>query len=224
MANEPLAHGVNIDSMLQENRVFPPSAEFSAKAHIKSLEEYKRIYAEAAEDPEAFWGKIAQELHWFKPWTKVLEWDAPWAKWFVDGKINLSYNCLDRHVASSRRDKIAILWEGEPGDTRSLTYAQLLAEVERFANVLKGLGVVKGDRVTLYMGMVPELAIAMLACARIGAVHSVIFGGFSANAIVDRVNDQQVPLPHHAGLLPGGAARSSRSRARSMKRWPIVLR
>jgi acetyl-CoA synthetase len=191
MANIPSVHGVNIDSMLQEHRIFPPSAEFSAKAHIKSLEEYERIYAEAAEDPEAFWGKIAKELHWFEPWTKVLEWDAPWAKWFVGGKINLSYNCLDRHAASSRRDKIAILWEGEPGDTRTLTYAQLLSEVERFANALKDLGVVKGDRVAVYMGMVPELAIAMLACARIGAVHSVIFGGFSANAIVDRVNDQQ---------------------------------
>ena len=191
MANPTSVHGVNIDSMLQENRVFPPSAEFSAKAHIKSLEEYERIYAEAAADPEAFWGNIAKELHWFKPWTKVLEWDAPWAKWFVGGKINLSYNCLDRHVASSRRDKVAILWEGEPGDTRTFTYVQLLAEVERFASALKGLGVAKGDRVAVYMGMVPELAIAMLACARIGAVHSVIFGGFSANAIVDRVNDQQ---------------------------------
>ena len=191
MANETLAHGVNIDSMLQENRLFAPSAEFSAKAHIKSLEEYERIYAEAAADPEAFWGKIAKELHWFAPWTKVLEFDAPWAKWFVGGKINLSYNCLDRHANSARRDKIAILWEGEPGDTRTLTYAQLLAEVELFANALKGLGVVKGDRVALYMGMVPEIAIAKLACARFGAVHSVIFGGFSANAIVDRVNDQQ---------------------------------
>ncbi|HVJ05748.1 MAG TPA: acetate--CoA ligase [Candidatus Saccharimonadales bacterium] len=191
MADTTSVHGVNIDSMLQEHRVFPPSEEFSANAHIKSLDEYKRTYAEAAENPEAFWGKIAEELHWFKPWTKVLEWDAPWAKWFVDGKCNISYNCLDRHAASSRRDKIAILWEGEPGDTRTLTYAQLLAEVERFASALKELGVHKGDRVALYMGMVPELAIAMLACARIGAVHSVIFGGFSANAIVDRVNDQQ---------------------------------
>jgi acetyl-CoA synthetase len=191
MANTPLAHGVNIDSMLQEHRVFPPPAEFSAKAHIKSLAEYERIYAEAAQNPEAFWAKIAQELHWFEPWTKVLDWNAPWAKWFVGGKINLSYNCLDRHANSARRDKIAILWEGEPGDTRKLTYAQLLAEVERFANVLKDLGVGKGDRIAVYMGMVPELAIAMLACARIGAVHSVIFGGFSANAIVDRVNDQQ---------------------------------
>ena len=191
MANEPLAYGVNIDSILQEHRVFPPSAEFSARAHIKNMEEYERIYAEAAEDPEAFWGNIAQELHWFEPWSKVLEWDAPWAKWFVGGKLNLSYNCLDRHVASPRCDKIAIQWEGEPGDTRALTYTELLAEVELFANALKDIGVVKGDRIVLYMGMVPELAIAMLACARIGAVHSVIFGGFSANAIVDRVNDQQ---------------------------------
>jgi acetyl-CoA synthetase len=191
MANTPLAHGVNIDSMLQENRVFPPSDEFSAKAHIKSQEEYDRIYTEAAADPDAFWGKIAKELYWFEPWTKVLEWNAPWAKWFVGGKTNISYNCLDRHVESSRREKTAILWEGEPGDTRALTYEELLAEVELFANALKDIGVAKGDRVALYMGMVPELAIGMLACARIGAVHSVIFGGFSANAIVDRVNDQQ---------------------------------
>jgi len=194
MANETVAAGVNIDSILQENRVFPPPAEFSAKAHIKSLEEYERLYAEAAADPEAFWGEIAKELHWFQPWSKVLEWNAPWAKWFVGGKINLSYNCLDRHAASHRHNKVAIMWEGEPGDTRELTYGQLLAEVERFANVLKGLGIVKGDRVAVYMGMVPELAIAMLACARIGAVHSVIFGGFSANAIVDRVNDQKSTL------------------------------
>jgi acetyl-CoA synthetase len=194
MANEPLAHGVNIDSMLQEHRIFPPSAEFSAKAHIGSLEEYERLFAEAAADPETFWARIASELHWFEPWSKVLEWDAPWAKWFVNGKMNLSYNCLDRNIALGRRDKIAYYWEGEPGDTRTLTYGELLAEVERFANALKGLGVEKGNRITIYMGMVPELAIAMLACARIGAVHSVIFGGFSANAIVDRVNDQQSTL------------------------------
>jgi acetyl-CoA synthetase len=194
MANETLVPGVNIDSILQENRVFPPPAEFSAKAHIHSLDEYKRLYAEAAADPDAFWGKIASELHWFQPWSKVLEWDAPWAKWFSGGKINLSYNCLDRHVLAGRGSKVAFLWEGEPGDTRRITYAELLAETERFANVLKGLGAGKGDRVAIYMGMVPELAIAMLACARIGAVHSVIFGGFSANAIVDRVNDQKSKL------------------------------
>jgi acetyl-CoA synthetase len=142
-------------------------------------------------DPEKFWGGIASDLHWFKKWDKVLEWNVPWAKWFVGGQINLSYNCLDRHVQSWRRNKAAIIWEGEPGDSRTLTYQQLLVEVEKFSNVLKGLGVQKGDRVAIYMGMVPELPVAMLACARIGAVHSVIFGGFSANAVVDRVCDQQ---------------------------------
>jgi len=191
MANTPSMSQVNIDSILHETRVFEPSPEFSANAHIKSKEEYERLYAEAKADPGKFWGDIAQELHWFKPWDKVFEWNAPWAKWYVGGQINLSYNCLDRHVQTWRRNKAALIWEGEPGETRTLTYQQLLSEVERFANALKGLGVNKGDRVAIYMGMVPELAVAMLACARIGAVHSVIFGGFSANAIVDRVNDQE---------------------------------
>jgi acetyl-CoA synthetase len=191
MANTPAMSQANIDSILQETRVFPPSPEFSAKAHVKSLEEYERIYKEAKDNPEKFWGGIAEELHWFKKWDKVLEWNAPWAKWFVGGEINLSYNCLDRHVKTWRRNKAALIWEGEPGDTRTLTYQQLLIEVQKFANVLKGLGIKKGDRVAIYMGMVPELPVAMLACARIGAVHSVIFGGFSANAIVDRVVDQQ---------------------------------
>jgi len=191
MGNTSAISQVNIDSILQETRVFPPSPEFSSKAHIKSLEEYERIYKEAKDNPEKFWAGVAEELHWFKKWDKVLEWNAPWAKWFVGGQINLSYNCLDRHVQTWRRNKAAIIWEGEPGDTRTLTYQQLLTEVQKFANVLKGLGIKKGDRVAIYMGMVPELPVAMLACARIGAVHSVIFGGFSANAIVDRVTDQQ---------------------------------
>jgi acetyl-CoA synthetase len=191
MGNTSAISQVNIDSILQETRVFPPSPEFSSKAHIKSLEEYERIYKEAKDNPEKFWAGVAEELHWFKKWDKVLEWNAPWAKWFVGGQINLSYNCLDRHVQTWRRNKAAIIWEGEPGDTRTLTYQQLLTEVQKFANVLKGLGINKGDRVAIYMGMVPELPVAMLACARIGAVHSVIFGGFSANAIVDRVTDQQ---------------------------------
>ncbi|MGE5111058.1 MAG: acetate--CoA ligase [Acidobacteriaceae bacterium] len=190
MANTPAMSHANIDSVLQETRVFPPPAEFSAQAHIKSLDEYERIYEEARDNPEKFWGAIAEELHWFKKWDKVLEWNAPWAKWYLGGQINLSYNCLDRHVQTWRRNKAAIIWEGEPGDSRTLTYQQLLIEVQKFANVLKGLGIQKGDRVAIYMGMVPELPVAMLACARIGAVHSVIFGGFSANAIVDRVTDQ----------------------------------
>ena len=179
----------DLDSILRENRVFPPPEEFSRKAHIKSLEEYEVLYKKSIEDPEAFWAGVAQELHWFKPWEKVLEWNLPWAKWFVGGKINLSYNCLDRHLDGPRRDKTAIIWEGEPGEVRKLTYAELHAEVQKFANALKALGIKKGDRVAVYMGMTPELAIALLACARIGAVHSVIFGGFAAHAIADRVND-----------------------------------
>jgi acetyl-CoA synthetase len=181
----------NFDSTLRENRVFPPPPEFSAKAHIKSLEEYEAMYKRSIEDPEAFWAGVAKELHWFKTWDKVLDWDLPWAKWFVGGKTNLCYNCVDRHALGERANKTAILWEGEPGEIRKLTYAELLAEVQKFASVLKSLGIKKGDRVAIYMGMTPELAIALLACARIGAVHSVIFGGFAATAIADRVNDCQ---------------------------------
>src|SRR5215472_16469481 len=181
----------NIESLLKEQRVFPPDPEFSKHAHIHGLEVYDSISNRAAEDPEAFWAEIASQLHWFEPWTQVLEWDAPWAKWFVGGKTNISYNCLDRHVATWRKNKAAIIWESEPGEVRTLTYQQLTVEVQRCANVLKSMGIKSGDRVAIYMGMCPELPIAMLACARIGAVHSVIFGGFSANALVDRITDQE---------------------------------
>ncbi len=180
-----------IDSVLQEQRRFDPPHEISAKAHIQSVDEYERLYGEAAESPERFWGRIASELHWFRPWDKVLEWEAPWARWFVGGQMNLSYNCLDRNVQNGRASKVALLWEGEPGEVRTLTYGDLLREVQKFANVLKSLGVKTGDRVAIYMGMTPELPIAMLACARIGATHSVVFGGFSANALVDRITDSQ---------------------------------
>jgi acetyl-CoA synthetase len=183
----------DIDSTLRENRVFPPPPEFSAKAHIHSLEEYEKLYRQSIEDPEKFWAGAAKELHWFKPWDKVLEWNLPWAKWFVGGKLNLCYNCVDRHVdprvGGTRAQKTALIWEGEPGEIRRLTYAELHGEVQKFANALKSLGIKKGDRVAIYMGMTPELAIALLACARIGAIHSVIFGGFAATAIADRVND-----------------------------------
>jgi acetyl-CoA synthetase len=191
MTTVPAAAAANqdFDSILRENRVFPPPAEFSARAHIKSLEEYESLYQESIQNPEKFWAEAAQELHWFAPWDKVLEWSLPWAKWFVGGKINLSYNCVDRHALGARAQKTALIWEGEPGEVRRLTYAELHAEVQRFANALKSLGIKKGDRVAVYMGMTPELAIALLACARIGAIHSVIFGGFAANAIADRVND-----------------------------------
>jgi len=184
----PLANQ-DIDSTLRENRVFPPPAEFAAKAHIKSLAEYETLYKQSIQDPEAFWANVAKDLHWFKPWDKVLEWNLPNAKWFVGGKLNLSYNCVDRHALGARANKTALIWEGEPGEVRRLTYAELHVEVQKFANALRSLGIQKGDRVAVYMGMCPELAIALLACARIGAIHSVIFGGFAATAIADRVND-----------------------------------
>jgi acetyl-CoA synthetase len=179
----------DIDSVLTEQRVFEPSEDFQSKARINSKAEYERLYKEAAEHPAEFWAKIASELHWFKPWDRVLDWNLPFAQWFIGGQLNLSYNCLDRHVATWRKNKAAILWEGEPGDSRALTYQQLLHEVSKCANVLKSLGVKKGDRVAIYMGMVPELPIALLACARIGAPHTVVFGGFSSQALIDRIND-----------------------------------
>ncbi len=181
----------DIQSTLNEHRIFDPPSEFSSRAHIGSMADYERLYEEADRDPESFWGRIASEIEWFEPWTKVLEWNVPWAKWFLGGKLNLSYNCLDRHVATWRKNKAAVIWEGEPGEIRTLTYQQLLSAVSRCANVLKSFGVKKGDRVAIYMGMSPELAIAMLACARIGAPHTVIFGGFSSQALVDRINDAE---------------------------------
>ena len=184
-----------IESILHEKRLFQPPAEFSEKAHIKSLEEYQALYDKAKADPQAFWAELAaQELHWFQNWDTVLDWQPPFAKWFVNGKINISYNCLDRHLTTWRKNKAALIWEGEPGDSRTLTYAQLHREVCQMANVIKQLGVQKGDRVGIYMPMIPEAAIAMLACARIGAVHSVVFGGFSAEALRDRLQDGEAKL------------------------------
>jgi len=181
-----------IESVLQETRLFPPSPEFSQAAHISSEEQYEQMWQRGKEDPAGFWGDLAKtELDWFKPFETVMEGQMPETKWFSGGKINASYQCLDRHLKTFRKNKAAIIWEGEPGDTRTLTYQQLHHEVCKFANVLKKLGVVSGDRVTLYMPMIPELTIAMLACARIGATHSIIFGGFSSDAISDRNNDAE---------------------------------
>ncbi len=185
----------NIESILQEKRLFPPSAEFSQNAHIKSAEDYQRLYDKAQANPEAFWAELAeQELDWFQKWDTVLDWQPPFAKWFVNGKINISHNCLDRHLTTANKNKAAIIWEGEPGDSRTITYAQLHREVCQFANALKQLGVKKGDTVGIYMPMIPEAAIAMLACARIGAPHSVVFGGFSAEALRDRLNDAKAKV------------------------------
>ncbi len=184
-----------IESILQEKRLFNPPAEFSETAQIKSMAEYQQLYDKAASDPQAFWAELAEkELHWFQKWDQVLDWQPPFAKWFVNGKINLSYNCLDRHLTTWRKNKAALIWEGEPGDSRTLTYAQLHREVCQMANVFKQLGVKKGDRVGIYMPMIPEAAIAMLACARIGAPHSVVFGGFSSEALKARLLDAEAKL------------------------------
>jgi acetyl-CoA synthetase len=188
------ATGTNITSVLKESRQFPPPAEFSAHAHIKSVAQYEKLWQRAKDDPEGFWAEQAESLAWFRKWDKVLVWKEPHAQWFAGGKINISYNCLDRHLTGPRKNKAAIIWEGEPGDSRVLRYQDLHREVCKFANGLKTLGIKAGDRVTLYMPMIPELAIAMLACARIGATHSVIFGGFSADAVADRNNDAKARL------------------------------
>src|SRR5436305_4679362 len=179
----------NIESHLVEKRVFKPPRDFAKKARIKSLDQYRRMYRESIKQPAKFWAREASELVWHAPWKKVLRWNAPFAEWFVGGKLNISENCLDRHLTSARRNKAAIIWEGEPGDKRTLTYQQLHHEVCRFANVLKRNKIKKGDRIIIYLPNIPETAIAMLACARIGAVHSVVFGGFSADSIRDRIAD-----------------------------------
>ncbi len=179
------------DTLLKENRVFKPPKEFSKDAHIKSLAAYRKMYKESIDSPAKFWAKVAGEFHWFTKWKKVLQWKEPHAKWFVGGKTNISYNCLDRHLTTWRKNKAAIIWEGEPGDSRILTYQELHREVCKFANAMKGVGIKKGDRVVIYMPQTPEAAIAMLACARIGAPHSVVFAGFSANSLKDRIQDAQ---------------------------------
>jgi len=180
----------DIDVLLQENRKFAPSDEFRREAQVSDASVYDR----AARDPEAYWAKEAESLTWFQRWNQVLEWKPPRAKWFLGGKINVSYNCIDRHIDSPRRNKAALVWEGEPGDRRTLTYWDLFIEVQKFANVLKKLGVRRGDRVAIYMPLVPEAAIAMLACTRIGAIHSVVFGGFSPESLRDRINDAKAKV------------------------------
>src|SRR5687768_4352876 len=184
----------SIESVLSETRTFAPPAEFAQQARVKSLADYEALYERAAKDPEGFWAEVAGELAWSQRWKKVLDWKLPDAKWFVGGKLNASVSCLDRHVASWRKNKAAIIFEGEPGDTRVLTYGQLHREVCKAANALTELGIRAGDFVAIYLPMIPEAAIAMLACARIGAPHTVVFGGFSAEALRDRISDAQAKL------------------------------
>ncbi|MEY3331172.1 MAG: hypothetical protein RL202_438, partial [Actinomycetota bacterium] len=193
---------MSLENLLSENRTFPPSAEFAAAANAKA-----EMYAHADADRLKFWEEQARFLKWEKPWEKTLEWDAPFAKWFIGGKLNASVNCLDRHVEEGRGDRVALIFEGEPGDTRKITYAQMLTEVKKTANALVELGVTSGDRVAIYMPMIPEAAIAMLACARLGAMHSVVFGGFSAEALLSRIQDAdaKVVITADGGYRKGAA-------------------
>jgi len=198
-----------LDTLLQEDRLFPPPPEFAAAAHVSDAS----VYAQAEADPEAYWAGWAEQLHWFRKWDRVLEWEPPYAKWFTGGTLNAAYNCLDRHLEGPRRTKPALLWEGEPGDTRAYTYEELHAEVAKAANALKRLGVRRGDRVAIYLPMIPEAAIAMLACARIGAAHSVVFGGFSAESLRDRIRDAEarVLITADGGYRRGGVVALKRS-------------
>nr|MDQ3000708.1 acetate--CoA ligase [Fibrobacterota bacterium] len=216
----------NIESVLNETRKFPPPEGFSKKASISSWEQYQALHKESVENPEKFWGEVAQDLHWFKKWDRVRNWDNnPFAKWFEGGKTNLSYNCLDRHLESWRRNKAAIIWEGEPvGERKTLTYLELHRQVSKFANVLKARGIKKGDSIAIYMPMIPELAISMLACARIGAVHSIIFGGFSAPAIADRVQDasSKMVITADGGHRRGSVLRLKDTVDEALKTCPTV--
>jgi acetyl-CoA synthetase len=210
----------DIDVLLEENRTFEPPPEFTRDAVVKT----EQIYEQAARDPEKFWADQARELEWIKPWSKVLEWTPPHAKWFTGGKINVSVNCIDRHIRGPRRNKAALVWEGEPGDRRTLTYWDLYCEVNKFANVLKSLGVRKGDRVAIYLPLIPEAAVAMLACTRIGAIHSVVFGGFSPESLRDRINDSEckVLITADGGYRRGQVIALKRNADKALEDTPSI--
>ncbi|HEY7232774.1 MAG TPA: acetate--CoA ligase [Gemmatimonadaceae bacterium] len=210
----------DIDVLLQENRKFAPTVEFRRDAHLSDAS----VYEAAARDPESYWAEQAESLTWFQRWTKVLDWQPPRAKWFIGGKINVSYNCIDRHIDTPRRNKAAIVWEGEPGDRRTLTYWDLYVEVQKFANVLKRLGVKRGDRVAIYMPLVPEAAIAMLACTRVGAIHSVVFGGFSPESLRDRINDAEakVLITADGGYRRGQVVPLKRNADKALEECPTI--
>ena len=213
-----------LDTLLKENRIFKPKISFSKKAHLSSMSEYKKMYDESVKAPGKFWSKVANEFVWFKKWKKVLEWKEPHSKWFVGGQTNITYNCLDRHLTTWRKNKAAIIWEGEPGDSRTLTYQQLHREVCKFSNCLKKIGIKKGDRVVIYMPQTPEAAIAMLACARIGAPHSVVFAGFSANSLRDRIQDANATavLTADGGFRRGKVVPLKESTDEALKKCPSV--
>jgi acetyl-CoA synthetase len=209
-----------IDALLQETRRFPPPDDFKKPAHLSD----PSVYDEASASPEAFWESEANQLEWFTKWKKVLEWNPPHAKWFTGGKLNISVNCVDRHIKTARRNKAALIWEGEPGDRRTLTYWDLYVEVQKFANVLKKLGVKRGDRVAIYMPLIPEVAIAMLACTRIGAIHSVVFGGFSPESLRDRINDADAKLliTADAGYRRGSVVPLKRNSDKALEECPSI--
>ncbi|MEJ7759093.1 MAG: acetate--CoA ligase [Gemmatimonadaceae bacterium] len=210
----------DIDVLLQENRKFPPSDEFRAAASVVS----ESVYSEAAADPQAFWAARAAELAWMRPWDKVLNWNPPHASWFTGGQLNASVNCVDRHLEGPRRDAPALIWEGEPGDSRTLTFSDLHADVSRFGNVLRSLGIRRGDRVAIYLPMIPEAAIAMLACARIGAIHSVVFGGFSPESLRDRINDSdcRVLVTSDGGYRRGQVVPLKRNADEALEQTPSI--
>ena len=213
-----------ITSMMREGLTFPPPASITANAEVSSLEQYHELWNRAKNDPQSFWDNEAKKLAWDKPYDRVLEWNEPFAQWFMGGKINASVNCLDRHAAGPRRNKAAIIWEGEPGEIRVLTYQMLLDEVCRFASALKLLDLKPGDRATIYMPMVPEVVIAMLACARIGVVHSVVFGGFSADAVADRTVDAgaRIVITSDGGWRRGKAIPLKDNVDKALERCPNV--
>ncbi|HUQ46979.1 MAG TPA: acetate--CoA ligase [Gemmatimonadaceae bacterium] len=212
----------DIDTLLHENRKFPPPDEFRRASRVSSPE----IYATAEVDPEAFWADQARQLEWIKPWDAVLEWKPPHSKWFIGGKLNVSVNCVDRHARGARAHAPAIIWEGEPGDSRTLTYAALHSEVNRFASALKSVGVERGDRVAIYMPMIPEVAIAMLACSRIGAIHSVVFGGFSPESLRDRINDSEckVLVTADGGFRRGGIVPLKKNADKALEETPSITK
>ena len=209
-----------IDALLTENRKFPPPPEFAKQAHVSDA----MMYVRATADMEAFWADQAGELDWFRKWTKVLDWKPPHAQWFTGGQINVSFNCVDRHIDTARRNKAALIWEGEPGDRRTMTYWDLYVDIQKFANVLKSLGVKRGDRVAIYMPLIPEVAIAMLACTRIGAIHSVVFGGFSPDSLRDRINDSQckVLITADGGYRRGSVVPLKRNSDKALEETPSI--
>src|SRR5215208_7481163 len=210
----------DIDVLLQENRRFAPPADFAREALVAD----QGVYQYAARDPEGYWAEMAEQLEWFRRWDRVLDWQPPRANWFAGGTINASVNCLDRHVRGVRRNKAALVWEGEPGDRRTLTYWELYVEVNRFANVLHGLGVKRSDRVAIYLPLIPECAIAMLACARVGAIHSVVFGGFSPESLRDRINDAkcEVLITADGGYRRGQVIPLKRNADKALEETPSI--